>query len=112
LEEITKPVIIKELPDPIERCLDNKNKIAQKYKFTTNEAGEFEKFLAGYALNLIEKNNVMLVCHKLDILGEIVRRNKIEFKKIGTSLWNFNTIIMKLDVYFNQFLMTSGCLLY
>ena len=37
----------------------------------------------------------MLICHKHDCAGEIFRRSKIEFKKNETTLWNFNTTIMK-----------------
>ena len=46
----------------------------------------------------MEESEVMLICHKLDCPGETFRRNKIEFKKNETSLWNFNTTIMKLDL--------------
>lgn len=95
LEEITKPVIIKELPDPVENCLKLKTNIAKSLKFSTKQAGEFEKFLAKYAFNLLENNEVMLICHKLDVPGETVRRNKVEFKKTETTIWNFNTIVMK-----------------
>jgi hypothetical protein len=37
LEELTKPVIIKEIPDPIEICLDQKSRIAKRLKFSSNE---------------------------------------------------------------------------
>ena len=37
LEELTKPVIIKELPDPIEMCLDQKSRIAKRLKFSSNQ---------------------------------------------------------------------------
>jgi hypothetical protein len=37
LEELTKPVIIKELPDPVEMCLDQKYRIAKRLKFSINE---------------------------------------------------------------------------
>ena len=59
------------------------------------KAGEFEKFLSNYALGLIQKNEVMLICHKLDCFGEDLRRNRVAFKKNNTVIWNFNTIIMK-----------------
>lgn len=116
LEEITKPVIVKEIADPIERCLMLKSNIAKNLRFSSKEvkiifhyffskfnllkkikfeAGDFEKFLAKYAFNMIEKNEVMLICHKLDVSGETLRRNKVEFKKTATSIWNFNTVVMK-----------------
>ena len=37
LEEITKPIIIRELPDPIERCLASNSRIAKNLKFSTKE---------------------------------------------------------------------------
>ncbi|RNA24251.1 charged multivesicular body 1a [Brachionus plicatilis] len=96
LEEITKPLIVKELPDPIETCIQSKLNIKKKLKFGPDSAGEFEIFLAKFAFETLEKSEVMLICHKLDISGEIVRRNKVEFKKFGTNMWNFNTVVMQL----------------
>jgi len=96
LEEITKPVLIKELPDPIDRCIRNKSSLAKSLKFSTNEAIEFEKFLASYAHDLFSKYECVLVCHKLDCSGESLRRNKIEFKKNETVFWNFNKVVMRL----------------
>ena len=58
----------------------------------------------------MEKNHVMLICHKLDIIGEIVRRNKIDFKKIGTTVWNFNTVIMRFILFL--FLLNCAKLLF
>ena len=100
LEEITKPVLIKELPDPTELCLQQKSRIAKTLKFSTSNAVDFERFLAKYALDLINKNNVMLICHKHDCSGETFRRSKIEFKKNETIIWNFNTTIMKYNLIF------------
>lgn len=96
LEEITKPVLIREVPDVVKKCTESKNRIAQNLKFSTKEAIDFEKFLAGYALNLIEKHEVMLICHKLNCPGETFRRSKVELKKNDTTIWNFNTVIMNL----------------
>ena len=36
LEEITKPVLIKEIPDPTEKCAEAKNRIALRLKFNTD----------------------------------------------------------------------------
>jgi hypothetical protein len=96
LEEITKPVLIKEIPDPIDGCLSNKSHLASSLKLSTNEAIEFERFLAGYAYDLFNKYECVLVCHKLDCSGELLRRNKIEFKKNETVMWNFNRVVMRL----------------
>lgn len=95
LEEITKPVLIKEIKDPIDGCLTYKSRLAKSLKFSTNEAIEFEKFLAGYAHNLFNKYECVLVCHKLDCAGESLRRNKVEFKKNETVMWNFNKVVMR-----------------
>jgi hypothetical protein len=65
------------------------------YIFFCNKAIEFEKFLANYALDIIKKSQVMLICHKYDCPGETFRRNKIEFKRNDTRVQNFNTIVMK-----------------
>ena len=95
LEDITKPVIIRELPDPVESCAGSKTLLAKNLKFGPNSAGEFEKFMADLAFETLEKNEVMLICHKLDVLGETVRRNKIELKKTDTKMWSFNTVVMQ-----------------
>lgn len=95
LEEITKPVIIRELPDPVEKCAQSKSNLSKILKFGPNSACEFEKFMAKLAFDTIENTEVMLICHKLDVLGETVRRNKVEFKKTDTKMWNFNTTTMQ-----------------
>lgn len=95
LEELTKPVIIKQLPDPIETCFKSKLNIIKNLKMGTDSAVDFEKFLAKFAFETLEKSEVMLICHKLDISGETVRRNKVEFKKTETKMWNFNTVVMQ-----------------
>lgn len=95
LEELTKPVIIRHIPDPVETCVESKSNLRTKLKFGPESAGEFEKFLAKFAFETLEKNEVMLICHKLDISGEIVRRNKVEFNKTETRIWNFNTVVMQ-----------------
>lgn len=59
------------------------------------KAIDFERFLARHALGLIQKHNCMLICHRLPSPGEVVRRNKILFKKNDTQMWTFNTITMK-----------------
>lgn len=116
LEEITKPIIVRQVPDQVEQCLSYKARNSRILKQTTNDvytnshlfhlalkltvicikkAIEFERFLANHALGLIEKNNVMLICHKLPCSGEVYRRNKVAFKKNDTEIWTFNTITMK-----------------
>ncbi len=36
LEEITKPILIREVSDPIEKCVEAKNRVASKLKFNTD----------------------------------------------------------------------------
>lgn len=96
LEEITRPVLVRQVPDPIDTCVAQKAHIAKTLKFSTREAVDFERFLAGHALELIDKHEIMLILHKHDCAGETLRQAKIEFKKNKTTMWNFNTTIMKL----------------
>lgn len=37
IEEITRPVIIRELPDQVEKCVENKSFVAKNLKFSTSE---------------------------------------------------------------------------
>ncbi|CAF0745175.1 unnamed protein product [Brachionus calyciflorus] len=98
LEELTKPVIVRELPDPVEMCSKSKAQIANNLRFGPDSAGEFEKFLAKLAFNTLENNEAMLICHKLDVSGETLRRNKVELKKTDTKMWSFNTVVMQLMI--------------
>lgn len=95
LEELTKPIVTKQLPDPIDTCFKSKINIRKNLKIGIDSAVDFEKFLAKFAFEALEKSEVMLICHKLDISGETVRRNKVELKKTETKMWNFNTIVMQ-----------------
>lgn len=101
LEEITKPVIVKELSDPVEKCIETKKIITDRLKFGTENAIEFERFLAGYAANIFNESKAILICHKLDCDGEQFRRNKVDFKKNNTVLKNFNTVVMNLMIESN-----------
>ncbi len=95
LEEITKPVLIRELADPVEQAFKDKQRLANKLKIGNETAIEFEKFLAKYAIKQFEANEVVLVCHKLDCPGESFRRSKVEFKRNQASIHSFNTVTMK-----------------
>ena len=55
--------------------------------------------MSNYALGLLKKNDVMLICHKLDCHGEDLRRNRVAFKNNETVFWNFNTNIMKFIMF-------------
>jgi len=95
LEEITKPILVRELPDPIDMCLKDKQRLANTLKINTDTAIDFEKFLAKYALRHFAESEVVLVCHKLDCPGETFRRSRVEFKKNQASVHSFNTVTMK-----------------
>lgn len=101
LEEITKPVLIRELPDPVEQCYEAKKKISKRLKFDTEEAIEFERFLATVAASMFEESKVVLIVHKLDCQGEIFRRNKADFKENNSTLKTFNTVVMNIMIESN-----------
>ena len=37
LEDITKPMLIKEIPNPVDRCVEAKSRIGSRLKFSTND---------------------------------------------------------------------------
>ncbi|KAL7671989.1 hypothetical protein ACOME3_006887 [Neoechinorhynchus agilis] len=61
LEEITKPVIEMEVPDPIEGCLRFKTAEMKK----SNLISKYDKVMANYIKDMFERNEMILICHEL-----------------------------------------------
>ncbi len=125
LEEITKPVIIRQLPDTIALCSEFKEKQQRRVKSSINyviicfrkinwhiavlnllskqdkkfenkfKAIDLEKFLAKEVVKYVSSNDVMLIVHRNECTNDQIRLNTIDFRKHSVELKVFNIIIMK-----------------